>query len=842
MANGINEKYVATTVAETPTDALTPVSVTKATSIDQDEIVALLSKARVLRRMREIEHIADEVDEKHLFEESTGFVYERMCTMSLDEALCILRSSINDLEDDINIPMDTLYRIRRLLEAERSTDYNVDPELYELDARIEAAWIKFHSPYPEIRAVTDPSDDPDIPIETLRVYMLGIIWVIIGSFINEIFFYRQPRLQLDSTVLQLLLYPCGKLTEYLPDWGLWIGNSRYSMNPGRWNAKEQMLATIILNIGAERGFFMTYVVAMREEQFFNQKFINFGFMFLMNVSMIFMGFGFSGVLRKWVVFPKKTMWPTVLPTLALNRALLITEKKTSTNGWTISSYRFFFIVFGASFVYFFFPDVFNWITWINPKSVILAIICGQNLVVPFFSVMNKYAGMFFSSFLLLGMYWTNYKFTAYLPPNSNDVYDKYGDSFDVGSVMDENKLLNVTAYRSYSPLYISMGGILQTSAFFMLSTLSLSYVLLTERKRIWQVAKQTYQQFRHPRAASVPAASGDPLTRGMERYNSVPDWWFAVIFLVSFAFLVIAITVYPTNVPIWSVIVIMILAFIVLIPGTFIYATTGYAYRFHNVSVILAGFIVPGNGLAALIGRAIASCTDEQAQTYLSDMKMAHYARLPPRPVFRAQIIAALFQTFVTIGGVQFLFASIPDMCSLTQKQRFLCPSARAFFVDALIYGVIGPERMLNDLYPALKYCFVVGVGIAIVFVSLRSKFSNALRYIHPVIIVSGVASWGSNLNLSHYTPGAIASFIFMFYIKRYYLGWWTKYNFVLTAALSAGVAFSALFILLTLYYSRTEFEWWGNTISTAGVDGAMKDGLLPIPEEGFGLMEGEYW
>ncbi|KAJ8097257.1 OPT oligopeptide transporter protein-domain-containing protein [Lipomyces tetrasporus] len=820
--------------------------------------------------MREIEHIADEVDEKHLVEESTGFVYERMCTMSLDEALCVLRSTIKDLEDDINFPMETLYRIRRLLEAKRSTDYNEDPELYELDARIEAAWIKFHSPYPEIRAVTDPSDDPNIPIETLRVYMLGIIWVIIGSFINEIFFYRQPRLQLDSTVLQLLLYPCGKLTEYLPDWGFWIRSSRYSMNPGPWNAKEQMLATIILNIGAERGFFMTYVVAMREEQFFNQKFIDFGFMFLMNVSMIFMGFGFSGVLRKWVVSPQKTMWPTVLPTLALNRALLITEKKTSTNGWTISSYRFFFIVFGASFVYFFFPEyifkalsVFNWITWINPKSVTLAIICGQNLglgfnpistfdwavvnlsdplVVPFFSVMNKYAGMFFSSFLLLGMYWTNYKFTAYLPPNSNDVYDKYGDSFDVGRVMDENKLLNVTAYRTYSPLYISMGGILQTSAFFMVCTLSLSYVLLTERKRIWQVTKQTYQQFRHPRAASVSAASGDPLTRGMDQYKTVPDWWFAVIFLVSFAFLVIAITVYPTNVPIWSVIVIMILAFVVLIPGTFIYATTGYAYRFHNVSVILAGFIVPGNGLAALIGRAIASCTDEQAQTYLSDMKMAHYARLPPRPVFRAQIIAAFFQTFVTIGGVQFLFASIPDMCSLTQKQRFLCPSARAFFVDALIYGVIGPERMLNDLYPALKYCFVVGVGIAVVFVSLRSKFSNALRYIHPVIIVSGIASWGSNLNLSHYTPGVIMSFIFMFYIKRYFLGWWTKYNFVLTAALSAGVAFSALFILLTLYYSRTNFEWWGNTISTSGVDGAMKDGLLPIPGEGFGLKEGEYW
>ncbi|KAJ8099627.1 hypothetical protein POJ06DRAFT_113485 [Lipomyces tetrasporus] len=110
-------------------------------------------------------------------------------------------------------------------------------------------------------------------------------------------------------------------------------------------------------------------------------------------------------------------------------------------------------------------------------------------------------------------------------------------------------------------------------------------------------------------------------------------------------------------------------------------------------------------------------------------------------------------------------------------------------------------------------------------------------------LVDSGVCQWGENYNLSHYTPGLVTSFVFMYYIRRHYFGWWSKYNYVLTSGLNtAGVAFSALFILLTLHYTRTEFEWWGNLVSSAGVDGAVEDGLLEIPEDGFGLKKGEYW
>jgi len=118
------------------------------------------------------------------------------------------------------------------------------------------------------------------------------------------------------------------------------------------------------------------------------------------------------------------------------------------------------------------------------------------------------------------------------------------------------------------------------------------------------------------------------------------------------------------------------------------------------------------------------------------------------------------------------------------------------------------------------------------------------------------VQHWAPS-NLSYKTPGFILSFIFMYWLPRHRLAWWEKYNYVLSAALTAGVAISALIMffavvcvissyiwqLTDIYqgYNPIKLEWWGNTVSYAGVDGKGV-GLLPIPERGyFGLEKGEF-
>jgi hypothetical protein len=68
-----------------------------------------------------------------------------------------------------------------------------------------------------------------------------------------------------------------------------------------------------------------------------------------------------------------------------------------------------------------------------------------------------------------------------------------------------------------------------------------------------------------------------------------------------------------------------------------------------------------------------------------------------------------------------------------------------------------------------------------------------------------------------------ILLFIFMYWLPRHRLVLWEKYNYVLSATLTAGVAFSGLVMFFAVGYNPKSLKWWGNTVSGAGVDGAGK-------------------
>ncbi|KAK9489570.1 hypothetical protein V1508DRAFT_361737, partial [Lipomyces doorenjongii] len=71
-----------------------------------------------------------------------------------------------------------------------------------------------------------------------------------------------------------------------------------------------------------------------------------------------------------------------------------------------------------------------------------------------------------------------------------------------------------------------------------------------------------------------------------------------------------------------------------------------------------------------------------------------------------------------------------------------------------------------------------------------------------PVVILSGITRYGATYNLSYFTPGMYFSFIFMFLIRRRYIMWWTKYNYILSSGLTAGMAFSGILIFFAFQYT----------------------------------------
>ncbi|KAK9366130.1 OPT oligopeptide transporter protein-domain-containing protein [Lipomyces kononenkoae] len=786
----------------------------------------------------------------------TEYLFDMMNTLSTAEGLSVLEEAVEYHTDDPNFPSQTMAKIKLLLKGEEA--YGTDHESYVLDLLLEATLIKFHSPYPEVRAICDPTDDVTIPVETIRAYFLGILWVAIGSYINELFSFRQPSLKLQSTAMQILLYPCGKvLAQVLPDVGFTLFGVRHSLNPGPWSMKEQMLATLMVNVGGGSTNFMSYILTMKLKIFLDQSWVSFGFMFLLNFSTQFFGFGLAGILRRWVVYPARAVWPSLLPTLMLNRTLLMPETRRSIHGWTISKYKFFFICLVAMMVYFWIPgylftalSTFNWITWIAPKNKVLAIITGSSLglgfspwttfdwaiinyssplSVPFFSSCNRYIGTLFAALLMVALYWKNYRWTGYIPVNSNAPFNNLGTNYNVSEIVNDDLTLNLEKYKSYSPPFISLGYLVSYGSEFTLFTLSFVYIFLSEWPQVSEAIRGFWKSLKDRKRSNYERYN-DPISKMMAKYPEVPDWWYICILLISLAFGIAACVAYPTGTPAWSILVVIVVCIVLMIPSAIIYSVTGYLLGFNDIGIILAGYMVPGHAIANMICRVYGWNVDEQAESFIGDQKLAHYSKIPPRAIFRSQILATLVQTFVTIGAIDTLMNNIPNLCSPTQPDKFVCTFPRSLYTATIVWGVVGPRRTFNSLYPMLKWAFLIGLIAAFPCYYLRRYFYRYTKHFNPVLFLAGMMRYGGTYNLSYYTPGIQFSFVFMYYIRRRYLGWWTKYNYVLTSALAAGVAFSGIIIFASVQVTQKNLIWWGNTVSSAGVDGARTATLFELP------------
>ncbi|KAK9450953.1 OPT oligopeptide transporter protein-domain-containing protein [Limtongia smithiae] len=796
-------------------------------------------------------------------------VMDKIMSISAEQAKEILIHAIEHHRDDINFPVDTMDRIILLVDGPLS--YGQDIETYDFDLKADACLIHYFSPYPEVRCVTDPYDDPAITCESFRVYMLAIAWTMLSTGVSQFFIFRQPSISITSSVIQLFLFPLGKLMSYiLPDWGFTFRGTRYTLNPGEWTYKEQMLATVMVNVANASTYVAESILMTQHLDRYYGYTIPIGYQFLLNFSSQYFGFAFAGVLRRWVIYPVRSIWPTTLPTLALNRALLKPEKAEKINGWSISRYRFFCLVFILSFLYFWIPDylfkalsTFNWMTWIKPTSHTLAVIGGSTLgigfnpipsfdwnilnyqnalSIPFYSQANQVIGTFLGGIGIIGMYFTNFHYSSYVPVNTNELLDRYSEQFNVTKVLT-NGLMDEAKYKEYSPPYYSAGFMMTYGSYFAMYTLGLIYIFAKEWKPISQGVRDFWRALVTRRSANYDAFK-DHNSVLMSKYKEVPDYYYLGILLISFTLGVICVEVYreQTQTPVYAIVVVILATFVFLPPIVILRSITGWSLQISVMSEMIAGFMLPGNGMANLVLKCYGTEAESQSEGFVQDLKIAHYARLPPRAVFRGQLVATFIQCITSIGVLNWQMANINGLCETDQADKFTCPGLKTCFSASVVWGVIGPLRTFRGLYSLFAWCFLIGGGLAVVCYFLSLKFPKVFRYFNPVLVVGGMGLWAP-YNMSYYTGGLYLSFFFMHYIRRRYVAWWEKYNYVLSAALTAGVAFSAIIIYFSVQYHAKTISWWGNDVISAGVDGGVgQQTRFALPEKGwFGLEPGEW-
>jgi len=675
--------------------------------------------------------------------------------------------------------------------------------------------------------------------------------------------------------------------------------TRHSLNPGPWTFKEQMFATITYNIAIYTTNSYGMILVQKSPVFYGLDFISFGYQLMLTLFVQLMGMGFAGYLRRFSVYPVKALWPTVLPKIAMNRALTRPEPKENIYGWTISRYKFFYICTIGMFFYYWLPGylftamaTFNWMTWIAPQNITLAILTGSGLglglfnpittfdwniatssypalALPFFSTCTMYIGSILGGFIILAIYYSNMYNTAYLPINSSAAFTNNATSYHVQSVITNNKF-NETLYQDYSPPFYSAGYVLTVGANFAFYPVYFLYIMVNQWTTVSTAYVDFYKGLRHGKGNYEGAM--DVHSRLMSKYKEVPDWWFLVILFGAIIVSIVFLEIYPLDTPVWLIFLMIGINLVFAVPLSFLSATTGTNLGLGSLIQIITGFILPNNPNAFLFAQTLGSwALAGYGDNYVQDQKMAHYCKIAPRAVFRSQIGTIIITCFVAVGTQNFIMSGVKGLCTPTQPSRFTCANdGFPLYASSLMWGLLGSDRMFNSLYPLFKWCFLIGLGISIIFLTgqglgpkylpgvrekLRLKlrprtferldktlfpFVASLLWLNPILIIQGIQHWAPS-NLSYKTPGMILSFIFMYWLPRHRLAWWEKYNYVLSAAFTAGVAVSGLVMFFAIGYNPKRLKWWGNTVSYSGVDGSGV-GILPIPARGyFGPEKGSF-
>ena len=97
--------------------------------------------------------------------------------------------------------------------------------------------------------MVDNYDDLTMPASTLHTWFIGAFFVETSPFTNQSISVRRPCIQILPNAAQFLAFPTGKLLEgILPIRQFTTTGYTWSLNPGKFNLKEHMVITIMVNV------------------------------------------------------------------------------------------------------------------------------------------------------------------------------------------------------------------------------------------------------------------------------------------------------------------------------------------------------------------------------------------------------------------------------------------------------------------------------------------------------------------------------------------------------------------------------------------------------------------
>ncbi|MCL7029957.1 hypothetical protein MKW94_020206, partial [Papaver nudicaule] len=341
-----------------------------------------------------------------------------------------------------------------------------------------------HSPIEEVRLVVPETDDPSLPVMTFRVWFLGTVSCTILIFLNTFFTYRTQPLTISAILMQIGVLPVGKfMAAVLPKKDITILGKSFSLNPGPFNMKEHVIITIFANCGVASGGGDAYSIgAITVMKAYYKQTFSFFLALLIVLTTQILGYGWAGILKRYLVDPAEMWWPSNLAQVSLFRALHEKDPKSR----SLTRMQFFLIFMAASFAYYALPGYlfpmltfFSWVCWVWPHSITaqqigsgyhglgvgaftldwagISAYHGSPLVTPWVSILNTAVGFIMFVYIIIPIcYWKFNTFDARrFPMFSNKLFTATGQIYNTDKILTPQFDLNEAAYNSYGKLYLS---------------------------------------------------------------------------------------------------------------------------------------------------------------------------------------------------------------------------------------------------------------------------------------------------------------------------------------------------------------------------------------------------
>ena len=229
------------------------------------------------------------------------------------------------------------------------------------------------------------------------------------------------------------------------------------------------------------------------------------------------------------------------------------------------------------------------------------------------------------------------------------------------------------------------------------------------------------------------------------------------------------------------------------------------------------GYILPGKPVANMCFKVYGSSNLIHTISFLSDFKLGHYMKIPPRTMFAVQVWGSILSAVVSLGTTWFLLESIPNICNaalLPPGSPWTCPRDSVQFTASVVWGLIGPARTFGPqgLYNNLNWFFVMGIFAPVPVYIATKVFPKAawLKSVNmPIILIGGLTMPPASPvnNIMWLSVGMF----FNGFIFRRRKTWWKRYNYLLSAALDAGTAFMGILLWLVFDPRLGGLKWWGN-------------------------------